>query len=62
MWFGEWAISTNFDPTDAFLNDWADAQKWVYSKSAGWIVRFSGIPQLPRRADVNSGLVLELQT
>ncbi|KIM51922.1 glycoside hydrolase family 5 protein [Scleroderma citrinum Foug A] len=37
MWFGEWAISTNFDPTDEFLNDWADAQKWVYSKSAGWI-------------------------
>lgn len=39
MWFGEWSISTNFNATDAFLKDWADAQKLAYSKGAGWIVR-----------------------
>ncbi|KAL4065700.1 glycoside hydrolase family 5 protein [Scleroderma yunnanense] len=37
MWFGEWALSTNFNATDAFLKDWADAQKLAYSKGAGWI-------------------------
>jgi len=37
LWFGEWSISTNFDATDDFLNKWADAQKLMYSKSAGWI-------------------------
>jgi len=37
LWFGEWSISTNFDATDEFLNQWADAQKFMYSKSAGWI-------------------------
>lgn len=37
MWFGEWSISTNFNATDAFLKDWADAQKLAYSKGAGWI-------------------------
>lgn len=39
MWFGEWSISTNFNATDVFLKDWADAQKLAYSKGAGWIVR-----------------------
>jgi len=37
LWFGEWAISTNFNATDAFMKQWADAQKLQYSKSAGWI-------------------------
>lgn len=37
LWFGEWAISTNFDATDQFMKQWADAQKLMYSKSAGWI-------------------------
>ncbi|TFY74678.1 hypothetical protein EWM64_g9334 [Hericium alpestre] len=37
LWFGEWAITTNFDATDAFLKDWGDAQKLAYSKGAGWI-------------------------
>jgi hypothetical protein len=37
LWFGEWSISTNFNATDDFLNQWADAQKLMYSKSAGWI-------------------------
>ncbi|TFY67559.1 hypothetical protein EVG20_g3897 [Dentipellis fragilis] len=37
LWFGEWAITTNFDATDAFLRDWGDAQKLAYSKGAGWI-------------------------
>ena len=38
LWFGEWAISTNFNATDEFMKQWADAQKLMYSMSAGWIV------------------------
>lgn len=38
LWFGEWAISTNFKATDEFMEQWADAQKLMYSQSAGWIV------------------------
>jgi hypothetical protein len=38
LWFGEWAISTDFNATDEFMKQWADAQKLMYSKSAGWIV------------------------
>lgn len=38
FWFGEWSISTNFNATDEFLKQWADAQKLMYSKSSGWIV------------------------
>ncbi|KAI0322826.1 glycoside hydrolase family 5 protein [Amylostereum chailletii] len=37
MWTGEWAITAQFTPTDAFLNQWADAQKLAWSKAAGWI-------------------------
>ncbi|EIM86923.1 glycoside hydrolase family 5 protein [Stereum hirsutum FP-91666 SS1] len=38
LWFGEWAITTQFDnATDEFLRMWADAQKLAYSKGAGWI-------------------------
>ncbi|KAG8221111.1 glycoside hydrolase family 5 protein [Butyriboletus roseoflavus] len=37
LWFGEWGLPTQFNATDAFLNQWADAQKWAYSKGAGWI-------------------------
>ncbi|KAH9958850.1 glycoside hydrolase family 5 protein [Russula dissimulans] len=38
VWYGEWALSTQFTATDDFLNEWADAQKLVYSESqsAGW--------------------------
>ena len=61
MWFGEWSISTNFDATDAFLKDWADAQKLAYSKGAGWIVRVSFPSQRAPHADVPFILVLELQ-
>lgn len=32
LWFGEWAITTNFAATDEFLKKWADAQKLAYSK------------------------------
>lgn len=39
LWFGEWALSTQFDASDDFLRDWADAQKLAYSKGQGWIVR-----------------------
>lgn len=37
LWFGEWGLPTQFEATDAFLRDWADAQKLMYSKGAGWI-------------------------
>ncbi|KAH0836816.1 glycoside hydrolase family 5 protein [Lanmaoa asiatica] len=37
LWFGEWGLPTQFNATDAFLYKWADAQKWAYSKGAGWI-------------------------
>ncbi|KAF8584224.1 glycoside hydrolase family 5 protein [Ramaria rubella] len=37
MVFGEWSISTNFNATDAFLTQWADAQKLTYSQSSGWM-------------------------
>ncbi|KAJ7614640.1 hypothetical protein DFH06DRAFT_1367861 [Mycena polygramma] len=37
LWFGEWALKTQFGPTDQFMRQWADAQKLVYSKGAGWI-------------------------
>ncbi|EGN97012.1 glycoside hydrolase family 5 protein [Serpula lacrymans var. lacrymans S7.3] len=37
LWFGEWGLPTQFNATDEFLYQWADAQKWAYSKGAGWI-------------------------
>ncbi|KAM5534496.1 hypothetical protein V8D89_011828 [Ganoderma adspersum] len=37
LWFGEWSLATNFDATDAFLQRWADAQKFAFSKGQGWI-------------------------
>ncbi|KAF5371728.1 hypothetical protein D9758_003402 [Tetrapyrgos nigripes] len=37
LWFGEWGLPTQFSATDAFLRDWADAQKLAYTKGAGWI-------------------------
>ncbi|KIJ30723.1 glycoside hydrolase family 5 protein [Sphaerobolus stellatus SS14] len=37
MVFGEWSIATNFNATDQFLTQWADAQKLMYSQSSGWI-------------------------
>ncbi|KAI9464641.1 glycoside hydrolase family 5 protein [Boletus coccyginus] len=37
LWFGEWGLPTQFNATNEFLYKWADAQKWAYSKSAGWI-------------------------
>jgi hypothetical protein len=37
LFFGEWALSTQFSPSDSFLRKWADAQKMAYSKGAGWI-------------------------
>ncbi|KAI0630906.1 glycoside hydrolase family 5 protein [Trametes polyzona] len=48
IWFGEWALSTEFNATDEFLNKWADAQKYTYGKSKGWIFwnfRFEDSPQ-----------------
>jgi hypothetical protein len=37
LWFGEWGLPTQFNATDEFLYQWADAQKLAYSKGAGWI-------------------------
>jgi len=37
VWYGEWALSTQFNATDEFLCKWADAQKLMYSQSAGWL-------------------------
>ncbi|KAJ3868466.1 glycoside hydrolase family 5 protein [Lentinula novae-zelandiae] len=37
LWFGEWGLPTQFDATDMFLQEWADAQKLAYSQGAGWI-------------------------
>ncbi|KLO07787.1 glycoside hydrolase family 5 protein [Schizopora paradoxa] len=37
LWFGEWALPTQFSATDDFLYRWADAQKLMYSQGAGWI-------------------------
>ncbi|KAJ7497945.1 glycoside hydrolase family 5 protein [Mycena galericulata] len=37
LWFGEWGLPTQFDATDEFLFQWADAQKLAYSKGAGWL-------------------------
>ncbi len=34
----EWGLPTQFQATDDFLVKWADAQKFSYSKDAGWIV------------------------
>ena len=47
-WFGEWSLTTFFQPTDEFLRQWADAQKLVYSKSKGWIVRKHRQIYIPR--------------
>ena len=49
MWFGEWSIATNFNATHEFMKQWADAQKFQYSKTAGWIV------SLPRLAKQSRG-------
>ncbi|GLB41591.1 putative glycosyl hydrolase 5 (cellulase A) family protein [Lyophyllum shimeji] len=37
LYFGEWALPTQFPATDEFLRKWADAQKRAYSMGAGWI-------------------------
>ncbi|KAI0047138.1 glycoside hydrolase family 5 protein [Auriscalpium vulgare] len=37
LWFGEWALPTQFTASDDFLFKWADAQKLAYSKGAGWL-------------------------
>ncbi|KAJ7173673.1 glycoside hydrolase family 5 protein [Mycena filopes] len=37
LWFGEWGLPTQFNATDEFLRQWADAQKLAYSQGRGWI-------------------------
>ncbi|KAJ7355770.1 glycoside hydrolase family 5 protein [Mycena albidolilacea] len=37
LWFGEWGLPVQFNTTDDFLKQWADAQKLAYGQGAGWI-------------------------
>lgn len=39
LFFGEWSLATQFNAnaSDAFMKQWADAQKLAYGKDAGWI-------------------------
>jgi len=37
LFFGEWGLPTQFQATDQFLFQWADAQKLAYSQGAGWL-------------------------
>lgn len=39
LWIGEWSLLTEFNATDEFLYEWADAQKLAYNQGAGWLVR-----------------------
>ena len=59
VWCGEWSLATQFDASDDFLKQWADAQKLAWSQSMGWIV--SLYPCRPRRFVLtdSDGLVLE---
>ena len=49
LWFGEWALPTQFSASDEFLFKWADAQKLAYSQSQGWIVSASPLCQVCSR-------------
>lgn len=49
LWFGEWGLPTQFNATDDFLLQWADAQKLAYSQGAGWIVSSLPVVLSPRR-------------
>ena len=63
VWYGEWALSTQFNATDEFLFKWADAQKLVYSQDAGWLVCPSApdpFPLMYLRIELPH-IVLELQ-
>jgi hypothetical protein len=57
----EWALSTQFQADDAFLQKWADAQKLAYSKGAGWIVSFRSSHVFCFTLNTVSLIVLELQ-
>ncbi|KAF8601196.1 glycoside hydrolase [Ceratobasidium sp. AG-I] len=36
--FGEWSLATNFNASEQFIHDWADAQRYIYAGQAdGWI-------------------------
>ena len=59
LWFGEWSLSTNFDASDAFMRRWADAQKFVFSQTRGWIVRLLSIATV-WHTDARWAAVLEL--
>ncbi|KAJ8518078.1 hypothetical protein ONZ45_g4797 [Pleurotus djamor] len=52
LWFGEWALSTQFAATDGFLRQWADAQKLAYNKGQGWIFWSFKIEKSPLAGDM----------
>ncbi|KEP51496.1 glycoside hydrolase family 5 protein [Rhizoctonia solani 123E] len=50
--FGEWSLATNFNASNEFLHDWADAQRYIYAGQAdGWFFWSfkieEGSPNLP---------------
>ena len=47
LWFGEWALPTQFQASEEFLFKWADAQKLAYSQGKGWIVSTHIMATLP---------------
>ncbi|KAH0583081.1 hypothetical protein H2248_010968 [Termitomyces sp. 'cryptogamus'] len=59
LYFGEWALPTQFPASDEFLYKWADAQKRAYSQGAGWIVSF--FSYCPMLLSTNPLSVLEFQ-
>lgn len=61
LWFGEWALPTQFDASEEFVHKWADAQKLAYGKGKGWIVSGTCIRMLNRELISCACVVLELQ-
>jgi hypothetical protein len=53
--FLEWGLSTQFNATNEFLKKWADAQKFSYSKGAGWLVSYFFFFSIPlKKKDITN--------
>ncbi|KAJ7872833.1 hypothetical protein B0H14DRAFT_2721360, partial [Mycena olivaceomarginata] len=50
--FLEWGLPVQFETTDDFLRDWADARKLAYSQCAGWIFWNFKIEESERAGDM----------
>ena len=59
--FLEWALSTQFSATDEFLKKWADAQKYAYSKGAGWLVSPLLLPKKRNTTSLTSLNIIVLE-